>query len=273
MHEDKKEIKLLRVDGGSEFKGATTEMLKRLNIELQKSEPFAHMRLARTDRVHRVVREKLGAFFEISKGDRWVDALQDIIKNINDTPHVTMSNILKKKVTPATVTSKQEQIIRTFELSQAKALQDENDELQSTGEIQYGRTRCRLLTSKTKAGIMDKFAKSHRNTWTRDTFIILTRNGVNSWVIDVPAGEVSIWPTHSIQILSNDESDRISSAEVDDQLANKVKDTSKRVNQKAARAARMEERNISEAEQAAALAAPSRPKRTTRVDYKALITS
>jgi hypothetical protein len=274
MKRDGKEISVLRVDGGSEYKSAVPPMLAKHSIELEKSEAFTHMRLARTDRFHRILRERLGALFERDDANRWVDALQDIITNINNTPHTTLSKILRKEVTPASITPKQEEIIRMTELVQAKTV--ENNLKTITKNVEFNRTRCRLLISKTKSGIQDKFAKSHRNTWTRESYYILGANGVNSYVIDVPHGEVSIWPIHSLQILSNEDSDKESSVEVDAEFADMLKTSkpkeNKRVNVPAARAARLEERNISSDEQLANLAAVSDKRRSARVNYKALAT-
>jgi hypothetical protein len=273
---NQKKITTLRIDGGSEFKADTAELLRSRDITIDQSEAFTHMRLARTDRFHRSLRESLGNLFERENSDRWVDSLQAIIKNLNDTPHDTLGHILNREATPRSISSVDEKAIRAFEMKQADRARAETDK----HNIIVNVTRCRLLVSKTKAGIQERFAKVHRNTWTRETYLITGRNGVNSWLVDVPAGEVKIWPTHSLQLLSAKESDELTSKELDEQIATQLtglkkakKSNPNKVNVPAARAARMEERNISLEEQQAALSAPARSKRvSTRVDYKKLST-
>ena len=116
----------------------------------------------------------------------------------------------------------------------------------------------RLLVRQTKAGL-DKFAKSQRAVWTPTVYKVLERNGPNSWLIDVPRGEVSIFPSWAIKVVT----------------VTKLNAPAKRdekVYVPVARAKRMEARNISEEEQAAALAGPARPKRRAagRPDYAKL---
>ena len=274
---DNKKITTLRVDGGSEYKGATAALLKSRGINIDQAEPYTHARLSRTDRFHRSLREKFGDMFERDDSDRWIDALPAIIKNINNTPHETLSQILGRQASPKSITAADEKIIRAYELRQAAEVQAETNKLND--KIHLNRTRCRLLVSKTKAGILEKFHKAQRNVWSRNTYLISARNGVNSWVVDVEPGEVSIWPTHSIKILSNEESDLITNKILDDEAITEINKTAKsskpknsnRVNVKVAKAQRMEDRNISPEERVAALSAPARPKRAKRVDYKAML--
>jgi hypothetical protein len=91
--------------------------------------------------------------------------------------------------------------------------------------------------------------------------------------MDVPAGHVKIWPSWALQFLdrtqSNDETWKLSIA-VPATLESVTTSKPSRVNIPVARAKRLESRNISEEEQAAALAAPARAKRAPRVDYKKL---
>jgi len=271
MINDNKKIVALRIDGGSEM----AELLKSRGILIDQTEPYTHSRLARTDRFHRTLREKFGELFEINDSDRWIDALPAIVKNLNNTPHETLSQILGREATPKSITMKDEKLIRAHELKQVAIIQAKTNKLNE--KIHLNRTRCRVLVSKTKAGILERFSKSQRNVWSRKTYLITGRNGVNSWIVDVDPGEVSIWATHSLQILTNEESDKITDELLDleaIQLMKKdVKKESQRVNIKVAKAQRMEDRNISPAERAVSLAAPARPKRAARVDYKALIKS
>jgi hypothetical protein len=47
----------------------------------------------------------------------------------------------------------------------------------------------------------DKFAKSHENMWTTEIYNVTSRAGPNSFVVDVPAGEVPVWPLHALQVV------------------------------------------------------------------------
>ena len=86
------------------------------------------------------------------------------------------------------------------------------------------------------------------------------RDGPNSWRVDVPRGEVSIFPSWALKVVDTERLNAPATRAFED----------KRVYVPVARAKRMEARNISEAEQAAALAGPARPRRAARVDYARL---
>jgi hypothetical protein len=124
-----------------------------------------------------------------------------------------------------------------------------------------GETQVRLLVRATKDGIKDRFAKSQRAVWTPELYTVLERNGPNSWLIDVPAGEVKIWPSYAMRVV---EVDRVKSASGEKKGS--------KIDIAVERAKRLEARNISEEEQAAALAAPARPRseRAVRRDYAAM---
>jgi hypothetical protein len=122
-----------------------------------------------------------------------------------------------------------------------------------------GETQVRLLVRATKDGIKDRFAKSQRAVWTPELYTVLERNGPNSWLIDVPAGEVKIWPSYALKVV---DVDRVKASEK----------KGPKIDIAVERAKRLEARNISEEEQAAALAAPARPRseRAVRRDYAAM---
>mmetsp|Transcript_76952 Transcript_76952/g.154361 ORF Transcript_76952/g.154361 Transcript_76952/m.154361 type:complete len:118 (-) Transcript_76952:435-788(-) len=94
----KKLIVTLRIDGGSEFKGLTAQLLIDRGISIQHVEPFTHAMLARTDRFHRTLRERLGEHFERTKSHVWIDVLDDIESNINETGHMTLSRVIGQEV-------------------------------------------------------------------------------------------------------------------------------------------------------------------------------
>ena len=121
-------------------------------------------------------------------------------------------------------------------------------------------SQVRVLVKRTKAYQKQegKFGKSHLAIWSPEIYTVLSRAGVNSFLVGTPAGEISLWPLHALQ--------RVGTATV------ALPVERERVDIPVVRAKRREALNISEVEQEAALAAPSRPRRerAKRVDYKAL---
>jgi hypothetical protein len=186
----KKLVHTLRLDGGSEIKGATIEHV----------EPFTHAMLARTDRFHRTLRERLGEHFERTKSHVWINVLEDVVSNINDTSHTTLSRVIGQEVTPSTITAAQQKLVRAEEYHGADMARAHTNSL----DIQTRKTRVRVLFAKTKAGIMSN-GKAHHNVSTQESYLVLDREGPNSWIIDVPKGEVKVWASHSIQIAPDDE--------------------------------------------------------------------
>ena len=238
-------IKALRIDGGSEFKKEFRVLMRTRGIPLEIGEPYTHYRLARTDRFHRTLRTRLGEHFARDDTHQWVEALPAIVTNYNNTPHHTLSELLGEPTAPSQVTLAQEARIRLAEGQQVSDVQHLVDDL----NIVPGVTKVRVPVSITKAGIKSGKAKSQRAVWSK-AFTVLSRNGPNSFVVDVPRGEVKIFPHYNLQV----------EPETTVPLPVGHKGGSK-VNIRVERAKRLENRNISEEEQVAALAAPAREKR------------
>lgn len=236
-------IKALRIDGGSEFKKEFRVLMRTRGIPLEIGEPYTHYRLARTDRFHRTLRKRLGEHFARDDTHQWVEALPAIVTNYNNTPHHTLSELLGQPTAPNQVTLAQEARIRLAEGQQVSDVQHLVDDL----NIVPGVTKVRVPVSITKAGIKSGKAKSQRAVWSK-AFTVLSRNGPNSFVVDVPRGEVKIFPHYNLQV----------EPETTVSLPSKG---GPKVNIRVERAKRLENRNISEEEQVAALAAPAREKR------------
>jgi hypothetical protein len=251
----RRQIKVLRVDGAGEFKGAFAALMREVGIELEVGEPNTHYRLARTDRFHKTLRQRIGEHFERANTHRWIDVLQDIISNYNSAPHRTLSELLGRSTAPSQVTAAQERVIRQAEGVQASEVRERVDLLGITPG-----TQVRLLISRTREGGREKHAKSQRRVWTPELFTVVSRNGANSFIVDVPAGEVSVWPFYAMMVVRK-------------ALKTVPAAAGKKVDVKVERAKKLEALNISEAEQAAALAAPARPRRerAKRVDYAKLV--
>ena len=83
----------------------------------------------------------------------------------------------------------------------------------------------------------------------------------------MPAGEVKIWPAHSLRAAAPPEEIKVSPPSPSP--SELVPPTSSKLDIKVVRAKRLEARNISEEEQAAALAAPAAKKRVSKPTPKA----
>ena len=102
--------------------------------------------------------------------------------------------VLGRSTTPNQVTAAQERLIR-----QAEAV--ESSEVGAFVNRQgflLEETKVRLLDSRTREVVRDRHAKSQGRVWTSDVYTVLERAGPNSFTIDVPAGEVRVWPHSSL---------------------------------------------------------------------------
>jgi hypothetical protein len=138
--------------------------------------------------------------------------------------------------------------MRLFDLTRAAALRDRVDSL----NIKIG-TQVRLLTAALKNA--PKFRKAQEATWTSDTYSVIARAGVNSFSIDTPAGENTVWPAHALQVIHK--------------ALGAAPKAGPKIYKAVVAAKRMEALNISEEEQAAALAAPATKKRISKPTVKA----
>jgi hypothetical protein len=241
-------IEILRVDGGPEWNATSKKFLEGRGVALEVGEPNTHTWLSRTDRLHRTLRERLGEYFEREDTNRWIDVLPSIIANYNESPHRTLSELLGRKASPASITAKEEGIIRAHERERAAAVGRATD----AAGIIPGKTYVRVLRQKTREGSKSgAFVKGQVSAWSRESFPVLERNGVNSFLVDTPPGEVKIWPLHSLRVAQREENKSSPPAP-------------NRVDIKVVRAKKLEARNISEDEQAAAIKAPARSKREVK---------
>jgi len=241
----------LRTDGGPEFSGAFAQLLEKLNIPHEKTGAGTHERLARLDRFHGTLRRMIGEYFAVTNSHVWVDALPALIANYNTRPNRAL-DAAGKHLAPADIGPEEEQKLREADIVRAAEVRKLIDE----SGVGPG-ARVRLLYARTKAGSKDKFAKSHENLWTTEIYNVLSRVGPNSFLVEVPAGEIPVWPFHSLQVVRK---------------ALRSTEQGEKVDKKVVRAQRMEARNISPEEVKEALEAPARPRsaRAKKVDYRAL---
>ena len=226
-------IEKIRSDGGPEFAGEFAALLAKLGISHERGQPGTHARLGRLDRFHGVLRRKIGELFARRDSHVWVDALQDIIDNHNASP----SRPLKaagKGLAPADIDQGAEGKLRAADLDRAASLRQRVD----TMGIGPG-TMVRLLTARLKKA--PRFIKGQEAIWSPELYSVIQRAGVNTFRIDVPAGENAIWGAHELQVVKK--------------ALGQPAAAGPKINQKVVAAQRKEALSISPAENAAALAA------------------
>ena len=250
-------ITKLRTDGGPEFAGAFSTLLERRGIAHEKTGAGTHERLARLDRFHGTLRRMIGEHFALTRSHVWVDVLGALIHNYNTRPNRGLVAAGKPPkgsyLSPADIGPEEEQSLREDDILRAAEVRREVDE----SGVGPG-ARVRSLYARTKKGSGDKFAKSHEVVWTTEIYDVVRRVGPNSFLVDVPRGEVPVWPLHSLQIVRKALRSASPSGPV--------------IDKKVVRAQRLEARNIAPSEVKEALAAPARERRerAPRVDYKKL---
>ena len=243
-------ITAMRVDGGPEFSGEFNALLKARGIPQDKGQPGTHERLARLDRYHGKLRRQLGELFALRNSNVWVDSLQDLVDNHNNSPSRAL-DAAGKKTAPIDVTEKKELMLRVADSKRAAEVRRRVDKM---GVVPG--TQVRLLTSRLR--LAPKYVKGQEAAWTPELYSVFERVGPNAFKVDVPAGEVSVWPVHTLQIVMKS--------------LGQSKPVGPKVDKKVVAAKKKEALSISPAENEAALAAPARPKkdRAKKVDYAKL---
>ena len=174
----------------------------------------------------------------------WFNVLEELTNNYNNRPSRALAPA-GKHLAPAQIGAKEEKILRADDLARADAVRT----LIDAKEFPPG-TLVRLLHSRTKEGSKASWAKKANDiSFTREAYQIVGRAGPNSYLVDTPAQEAKVWPHWALQKAVGTAS---------------AKTSGPKVNREVVSAKRLEARNISEDEQAAALASPSRPKREVK---------
>eukprot|EP00732_Lithocolla_globosa_P000461 Lithocolla_globosa_v1_NODE_138_length_5823_cov_17.507628.p5 type:complete len:117 gc:universal NODE_138_length_5823_cov_17.507628:1354-1004(-) len=77
------------MDGGSGFKTKFRLMLKSHGIDYYTADPGEKNKMAMIERWNRTIREKIEKYLTSRNTNRWVDVLQKLVKNYNNTVHGT----------------------------------------------------------------------------------------------------------------------------------------------------------------------------------------
>lgn len=240
-------IEQLRTDGGPEFAGEFSALLKKRGIPHEKGQPGTHARLGRLDRYHAKMRRQIGEVFALRNSHVWVDVLQELVENHNTSPSRAL-NAAGADTSPADVGPAEEAILRRADLTRAAQIRRDVDAMR----IEPG-TKVRLLTSALKEA--PRFIKGQEATWTPELYEVVERVGANTFRVAVDPGEKPIWPVHSLQVVRK--------------ALGQAAQAGPKVVKSVVRARREFEREISPSEQAANLSAPARPRsgRAPRVNY------
>lgn len=258
-------IDFLRTDGGPEFTNKVfKDLLQKEDIIPEQAEAHVSSWLNRTNSFHRTLRYMFAELFARNKNNKWVDHLQSIIQEYNETPSRAFEPSLKKATPPDEITEKDERKIHTYEREKMEKARAMNSKQLSDDDY------VRLSVPFTKAGKKEhgKFVKpTMTQSWTKEVYQV-KRKGPNTWYIyeldgSAPKNEIKIWHTYNLQKTNKPTNTGVGG-----------QDPHNFTNVKVARAKRDEERNISHAEQKKAVKqAPlrrNRNTRATRVDYKKL---
>jgi len=190
-------MRILRVDGGTEFKKDLKSYLEEKGIRMEVSVEYRHNWLSRTNRFHRTLRKMIGDHFARKNTHRYVDVLQDIIQNYNNRPHRTLSEIHGISTTPKEAKA---ELVRAYELGVVRAgfVSMLNENAVEVGD------KVRLLMRMTKKGETGKLNnKSQADVWSREVYDVVERKGSNMFKVDVPRGEIKFWPSYGLQIVRN----------------------------------------------------------------------
>lgn len=173
----------LWTDGGSEFKGVFAQLCVDANISQRVAEARTHYRLTRVDRFHRTLRALIGRHQQATGSPRYVDVLNDLVRNYNTHPHRALAGL-----SPAQMTDAHERDVRALDLARALRRRRETDAraIVPGTSVMY------------QANAMDAFAKGERPRWAGPADVV-ARVGPHAFEVDTPAGEVRIFPAYAVR--------------------------------------------------------------------------
>lgn len=166
---------LLHVDKGREFVNKDFKhVLQKYGIKMYHTEN--EEKSAIVERMNRTLNEKMKTEFELRKSFKWIDIVQSLIDQYNNSFHRTI------KMTPAKVTEDHEQRIR--DLLSRPSPRRRRHVVKSKPKFKVG-DRVRITLKK------GSFANKYLRNWTREIFTITAVNGTSpvTYKIEDTAGE------------------------------------------------------------------------------------
>jgi hypothetical protein len=196
-----KAILYLLTDNGPEFASDEWKaLMDSLKIIQTFSEPNLSSKLNRTNSFHRTLRYRFRDLFLQNNGKtKWIDQLQTIMDEFNNTPSRAFDPSLGQAKAPNGITRADKLVIIGHETQRAAATRAHDDLILSDGD------HVRLSAAHTRANKVkkgNKFIKpSMAITWTPQTYQV-SRNGPNTWRIFNLDGsepnEIRIWQTYNL---------------------------------------------------------------------------
>ena len=151
--------KIVASDNGLEFQGAVSKYFDELGIVHKTNEVGDHNVLGVVDRFVQTVKNKLYKYFSHSRNTKWIDKIQKISENYNNTPHTALENM-----TP----------------------NDANKHESDTRNIHYRRVLKQTKKEKLKVGdivrILNKkstFTRGYERKYSDKTYKIVSKRGFN----------------------------------------------------------------------------------------------
>ena len=188
-------------------------MMEEESIELETAEPYTHNWLARTNRLHRTLKEKIKTMFALNGDNIWFPHLASLIDEYNDTPSYAFRNIEALKHPAKTIKGKRyytpiapNEVENSGTTFMNKIHDQEKQKAQNIKKYDGARFQVgdyvRLLNnfSKEQIKLNGKFAKkSLQASWTTKVYKIIERTGPNFWRIDKPDGEIKQWASYMLK--------------------------------------------------------------------------
>jgi hypothetical protein len=151
----------LITDNGSEFISTVFQDYIRGKLFHKLVEVDYHKTLGMIDRLCRTLKEKLFKYFYAENTTNWIDQINHIISNYNNTPHRSLEYITPNQV----------------EKNEAHVKQLNRDKLVGIKESTHKFAVGQLVRYKLKKTVFDK---GYKKIWSTDYFTIESINGVNA---------------------------------------------------------------------------------------------
>ena len=151
----------LHVDGGLEFKGSCKQYLESLNINIYITE--SKMKASIVERFNRTIKEKMWRLFTANKNKKYVNFLDDLMSNYNNSYHRSIKN------SPNSINKSNEKA--TFNNLYGFDFDKGSNEI-ITFQFNIG-DYIRLVINK------NLFAKGYTINWSDEVFLILKRQATS----------------------------------------------------------------------------------------------
>lgn len=155
--------KIVASDNGLEFKGAVSKYLDELGIVHKTNEVGDHNVLGIVDRFVQTIKNKIYKYFTRNSDSKWIDKIDKIIENYNNTPHTALEN--------QTPNDANEHESDTRNIHHRRILRQTKKEKLKVGDI------VRTLNKKST------FTRGYERRYSDETYKIVAKKGFN-YILD-----------------------------------------------------------------------------------------